>query len=65
MTPGQKAGLLLEGRVKLSVAGTETVLEEGDSFQFDSTLPHGVHNESANTAKVLWMISPHAAGIAI
>ncbi len=43
---GEKAGLVLSGTVVIEVAGHRSELSEGDSFQFRSTLPHSVHNET-------------------
>ncbi len=44
MTRGEKAGLVLEGFLQLSVDGESFDLRQGDSFQFDSTLPHRFRN---------------------
>lgn len=55
--PGEKAGLVLHGRFRLSVDGREATVSEGDSFQFDSTLPHWIRNESDEDAELLWIIS--------
>lgn len=54
--PAEKGGLVLEGEFRLSVAGYEAVLREGDSFQFDSALPHHFRNTGAVKARVLWII---------
>lgn len=56
--PGQKAGLVLEGELTLRIDGQSTILKEGDSFQFDSTLPHSVHNLSSRETLVMWLIIP-------
>jgi transcriptional regulator with XRE-family HTH domain len=56
MDPGQKAGLILEGSIQLTVDQNEFVLQAGDSFQFDSTLPHSIRNDSGSYAKVLWIM---------
>ncbi|GAA5234243.1 cupin domain-containing protein [Verticiella sediminum] len=55
---GQKAGVVLEGTLRLVVNGVTALLEPGDSFQFDSSIPHSVHNDSAESMRVLWIISP-------
>jgi mannose-6-phosphate isomerase-like protein (cupin superfamily) len=54
--PSEKGGLVLEGRIQLQVGDRSSILSEGDSFQFDGALPHRFVNESAQPAKVLWMI---------
>lgn len=56
MDPGQKAGFVMEGTIQLVVDQNEFTLEAGDSFQFDSTLPHSIRNDSAKYAKVLWIM---------
>ena len=54
---GEKAGLVLSGAVVIDVAGQRAMLSEGDSFQFRSTLPHSVHNESSQEARILWVMN--------
>lgn len=54
--PAEKAGLVLKGEVLLRVSETEVLLEEGDSFQFDSLQPHGFRNASNQPAAMLWII---------
>jgi transcriptional regulator with XRE-family HTH domain len=57
MAPGIKAGLVLDGKAGLTVGGETAILEEGDSFQFDSALPHSIHNPTRRLARLLWIIS--------
>ena len=40
--PGQEFNLVVKGKLLLQIAGTEIVLEEGDSVYFDATKPHGM-----------------------
>lgn len=54
---GEKAGLVLEGTVVLNVGDRRAVLRTGDSFQFKSTVPHSVRNESSEMARVLWVMN--------
>ena len=54
---GEKAGLVLEGTVVLDVGDRSAVLRAGDSFQFKSTVPHSVRNESSEMARVLWIMN--------
>lgn len=54
---GEKAGLVLEGAVVLNVGDRCAVLRAGDSFQFKSTVPHSVRNESGETARLLWVMN--------
>ncbi|HEX7683593.1 MAG TPA: cupin domain-containing protein [Trinickia sp.] len=54
---GEKAGLVLEGTIVLNVGDRRAVLRAGDSFQFESTVPHSVRNESGEMARVLWIMN--------
>jgi mannose-6-phosphate isomerase-like protein (cupin superfamily) len=39
--PGQEFNYVVEGKVKVTVAGREYILESGDCVYFDAGLPHG------------------------
>jgi transcriptional regulator with XRE-family HTH domain len=54
---GDKGGLVLAGRVVLSVGASTTELGAGDSFQFKSNVPHGIANRSTEEAKLIWIMS--------
>lgn len=54
--PAEKGGLVLQGEVVLRVDEKEAVLRQGDSFAFDSALPHSIRNDSDKPADVLWVI---------
>lgn len=54
---GEKAGVVLEGSVVLNLGGNRVELKSGDSFQFSSTIPHSVHNESGKSARLLWVMN--------
>ena len=55
---GQKAGLVLEGQIQLAIGTQRIDVLAGDSFQFNSTLDHSVHNLTDKDALVLWIIAP-------
>lgn len=55
--PGDKGGYVLSGRVDLTIGPHTAALDEGDSFQFDSTIPHQIVNTTENVAKLMWIIS--------
>jgi transcriptional regulator with XRE-family HTH domain len=57
MGDGEKAGLVLSGSIVIEVAETRAELLEGDSFQFRSTLPHSVHNETKQAARFIWIMN--------
>ncbi len=62
---GEKAGLVLEGFLQLVIDGESFDLRQGDSFQFDSSLPHRFHNLYQDTARVLWIIRKAQADVGL
>ncbi|WP_431285666.1 cupin domain-containing protein [Humitalea sp. 24SJ18S-53] len=52
---GEEAGLVLQGRLLLTIDATDYLLNEGDSFRFRSTTPHRFSNPTASVARVLWV----------
>ena len=54
--PGDKAGYVLSGRVELAVGNAVAEIREGDSFQFESSIPHHLVNRSSEEAKLVWII---------
>lgn len=55
---GEEMGYLLEGLLELSVDGRDHLIQLGDSFHFNSELPHGYRNPGTVVAKVLWVNTP-------
>lgn len=55
---GEEAGVVTEGRVEIEIDGVAYVLDEGDAFQFTSTLPHRFRNIGTSPARILWIVSP-------
>jgi transcriptional regulator with XRE-family HTH domain len=60
--PAEKGGMLLEGELVLRVKDEETILHEGDSFLFDSLLPHSFRNPTDALARMLWIIGAVPVG---
>lgn len=56
---GEKGGIILQGKLLLSVGEHQYNLSEGDSFQFDSGKPHRIHNITKEETKLMWIICPH------
>lgn len=52
---GEKAGYVLEGRMRLWLDHQANILEAGDSFRFPSTVPHMFDNPAAESCRVLWI----------
>ncbi|SHJ57887.1 transcriptional regulator, XRE family with cupin sensor [Bradyrhizobium lablabi] len=53
---GEEAGLVLSGKMKLTVDAESWMLKQGDSFRFSSRRPHRFSNPSPDVkAVVLWV----------
>lgn len=59
---GEKAGVVIQGRIKLLIGDETYTLEAGDSFRFSSMLRHRVDNDSDEEARVFWVVTPPASG---
>lgn len=55
---GEECGVVLEGRLELYVDGAVYRLAEGDSFYFESTLPHKFRNIANGRTRILWITTP-------
>jgi transcriptional regulator with XRE-family HTH domain len=55
---GEEMGYVLEGMLEFIVDGKAFVLKKGDSFFFNSSLPHGYRNIGKSEARVLWVNTP-------
>ena len=52
---GEEAGVLLQGRLQLTVEDRDFMLTEGDSFRFLSNRPHRFSNPSSMVTRVVWV----------
>ncbi|WP_162409167.1 helix-turn-helix domain-containing protein [Acuticoccus sediminis] len=52
---GHDAGVVVAGSLNLEVDGRVYVLATGDSFGFDSSLPHQFENRGNTQAQILWV----------
>lgn len=55
---GEEAGLVLSGRLEMWVGKRHFILEQGDSFNFPSTLPHRYRNPCDRETVIVWAITP-------
>ncbi|MDR0989228.1 MAG: cupin domain-containing protein [Prevotellaceae bacterium] len=53
---GQEFNLVLSGRLLLTIAGKELILNEGDSIYFDSLQPHGMKALDGKNVRFLAII---------
>lgn len=55
---GEEAGLVLSGRLEMWIGDKHFFLEEGDSFNFASTVPHRYRNACDRETVIVWAITP-------
>jgi transcriptional regulator with XRE-family HTH domain len=55
-SPGEKAGLVLEGTLRVHIGEDMVDIHAGDSVQFDSSIPHRFGNPTNSGVRVLWII---------
>jgi transcriptional regulator with XRE-family HTH domain len=55
---GEKAGVVVAGSLRLWLRDDLFTLDEGDSFQFPSPVPHRFDNPGRHLARILWINSP-------
>lgn len=56
--PGDELIYLLDGQLRVSIAGEVHLINPGDSLTFKSHLPHRWENVGPGEAKVIWTLSP-------
>ena len=54
---GEECGVILQGKLEVSVDGKTFLLHEGDSIYFDSTLPHSFHNPGEIVTIGIWAMT--------
>jgi transcriptional regulator with XRE-family HTH domain len=55
---GEEGGVIIEGELELTVAGKSWTLRAGDSYYFDSRLPHRFRNTGAVPARLVSANTP-------
>jgi transcriptional regulator with XRE-family HTH domain len=55
---GEEAGVVLKGQLELTIDGETFLLKAGDSFGFQSSLPHRYRNVGEESVEVIWAITP-------
>jgi transcriptional regulator with XRE-family HTH domain len=56
--PGEESGLVLKGRLAVTVGEETFVLEVGDSIHYQALQPHSWQNEGDEECIVVWVASP-------
>lgn len=54
----QEILLVIAGSIVLELDGVMHHLDAGDSAEYRTSVPHTVHNHSAERAELLWIVSP-------
>lgn len=55
---GEECGYIIEGKMKIILENKEYILEEGDSFYFDSKIPHVYENYGDETCVLVCAMTP-------
>ncbi len=55
---GEESGLLVDGRLELTVGNEIYILESGDSYYFESSKPHRFRNPFAEPARLISATTP-------
>jgi quercetin dioxygenase-like cupin family protein len=56
--PGEECLIILEGVMRVQVGDQTIELQAGDSFYFDSSIPHRLYNEQDRECKFYLIITP-------
>jgi transcriptional regulator with XRE-family HTH domain len=55
---GEEAGVVVKGRIEITVGGTTRVLGPGEAFYFASNLPHRFHNPGREPCELISCSTP-------
>lgn len=55
---GEEMGYIIEGSLDLTLGEATYTLNEGDSFHFPSSVPHGYRNATDRVVRILWINTP-------
>jgi transcriptional regulator with XRE-family HTH domain len=55
---GEEAGVVVRGRIALTIGSQTKVLSAGDAYYFDSRLPHRFRNLDAETCEIVSVCTP-------
>lgn len=56
--PGEEAGVVVSGRIEVTVGGQTRVLATGDGYYFDSRLPHRFRNVDGEPCELVSVCTP-------
>jgi len=55
---GEEGGVVIRGRLEITVSGKRHLLGPGDAYYFDSRLPHRFRNLDAETCEIVSVCTP-------
>ncbi len=55
---GEEGGIVVAGRIELTVGGQTEVLGPGDAFYFSSAIPHRFRNRGRDRCEIISASSP-------
>jgi mannose-6-phosphate isomerase-like protein (cupin superfamily) len=55
---GEEGGIVLRGRVELTVGGASRVLGPGEAYYFSSAIPHRFHNPGREACEIISACTP-------
>ena len=56
--PAQEAGIVLAGRVEVTVGAEVATLDVGDAYYFDSSVPHKFRNAADGRSEIVSAVTP-------
>lgn len=55
---GEEGGVILSGKIELTVGGQARLLSAGDAYYFPSTVPHRFHNPGSEPCEIISASTP-------
>jgi transcriptional regulator with XRE-family HTH domain len=55
---GEEGGIVLSGRIEMTVGGQTRILEPGDAYYFLSTVPHRFRNPGSDACEIISACTP-------
>ncbi len=55
---GEEGGLVMRGRIELTIGGSTRVLGPGDAYYFTSQLPHRFRNVGRDVCEIVSCVTP-------
>lgn len=55
---GEEGGVIVRGRLEVTIGGTSRVLEAGDAYYFSSSVPHRFHNPGREECEIISASTP-------